>query len=83
MNPKKAWGVVNKGTMNITEAFNEETAEPSGCPAIFKTREIARDYVRGWHGSESHKVMVVRVAIVEYKPLKLKTKLPKFKFRKL
>ena len=67
MNPKKAWGVVNKGTLNITEAFNDETGEPTGLPAILKTRKEARRYVWEWHGDQAHKVMVVPVVISEAK----------------
>jgi hypothetical protein len=66
MNNKSAWGVVNKGTLNITEAFIGGDA--SGLPAIFKTRKAAREYVANWHGAEAHRVTIQKVLICEPRP---------------
>ena len=65
MNIKTAWGVVNRGTNNITERFF--TGFATGSPAIFKTRSSAREYVREWHGIEAHKTEVVKIKISEAK----------------
>lgn len=66
MNNKIAWGVVNKGTLNIKERFFNGMG--TGNPAIFKTRHAARTYVWAWHGPQANRVMVIKVIIQEAKP---------------
>lgn len=66
MNTRKGlWAVVNRGTLNL--AAHQVDGEYSGLPAIFRTRKMAREYIRKEHGVQAHLAQIEKVTVTEEK----------------